>query len=319
MLLTCGEALIDLVPGESGDSDFKPVPGGAPYNVACAVSRMGAPAAFLGAVADDWLGELLRARLRETGVDTGLLAQRTAATPIALVRRNPTGSAEYIFHGLGPDSPCLTEEHIPANLPDQVNCIVTGGLAAGLPGSAEVVEALLERERGHRLLVLDPNIRPTLMYDRPALLDRWWRQLACADIVKVSDEDVGWLAPGEEPEAFARHLLEHGPALVVLTRGGDGAVALTLKERVFVRPPKITVRDTVGAGDTYTAACLVWLHRQGLLSRDATVGLGRGPLHELLRFASAAAAICCTRAGAETPTLDEVQSLLTRTASVGGT
>jgi fructokinase len=168
----------------------------------------------------------------------------------------------------------------------------------------------MRREHGRRVLTLDPNVRPSLVGERSAYLARLEGWVSLADVVKVSRADLAWLyseaAPEAAPEAAAAAWLARGPSLVVVTRGHDGCLGLTDRDRVEVPGTPVVVSDTVGAGDAFTSGLLAWLQAAGLLERASVREIPADALREGLTFANRAAAITCTRAGAQPPTRSEM-------------
>ncbi|WP_246499147.1 PfkB family carbohydrate kinase, partial [Microvirga soli] len=195
----------------------------------------------------------------------------------------------------------LTPEALPAELPADVNAIAAGSYALGVEPIATAIETLLRREAGSRVISLDPNVRPRVVGDLDIYRERFERLLAYADIVKASDEDIELLYGTHGLASAARAWLRHGPKLVIITRGEKGPLAAfgdTILER---RAPKIEVVDTVGAGDTFHAGLLAWLDANGLLTSKGIAGMSEAQVTTALDFAAAAAAIVCTRRGANPP------------------
>jgi fructokinase len=171
---------------------------------------------------------------------------------------------------------------------------------------ASAQRALIEREHRRALISYDPNIRPTV---EPAL--QIWREtlqwmLPRTHLLKVSEEDIGLLFPGQPLDALAASWLAQGPRLVVITRGGDGALGFTASAQVQAAPMQVQVVDTVGAGDTFQAALLTWLAEHERLSIDGLAQLDAASLRDLLGFATRAAAITCSRRGADLPRRGEL-------------
>jgi fructokinase len=177
-------------------------------------------------------------------------------------------------------------------------------LAAEPCGSA--LEALMQREQNNRVISLDPNIRPTLIHNRDGYLARLDRLVAMADIVRLSGEDLVWLEPGTRFEDLAARWLHRGAKLVILTRGAEGATAVSASAAVSVPGETVKVVDTVGAGDTFTAAMLARLEKTGLLTKPGIARLSRDHLTDVLAFAVKAASITVSRAGANPPWLNEL-------------
>jgi fructokinase len=167
------------------------------------------------------------------------------------------------------------------------------------PGGA-VLERFLVRARDSATVVVDPNVRPSVVGDLSRVradVDRW---CGIADILKASADDVGVLYPGEPPEAVAGRWLSAGAGVVVVTLGADGVLAVTASGVVRVPAPPTVVVDTVGAGDTFTAGFLAWLHGAGALGGRLN-GLGAQDLEAALALGVRAAAITCSRVGADPP------------------
>lgn len=293
MILCCGEALIDMLPQGAG---FVPHPGGAVFNTAIALGRLGARTGFFSGLSADFFGDMLRASLAEARVDASPCV--TAARPCTLAFvRLVDGQASYAFYDEGTAGRMLTE----ADLPEvTAEALFFGGISLVVEPCALAYEALLQREAGRRVVMIDPNIRPGFITDAPAYRARIARMLARADIVKLSREDLDWLAPGQG-EGFVAGLLAGGTALVLVTDGQKGASAITARHRIAEPARRVAVVDTVGAGDTFNAGVLASLQRAGLLTRPALEILSSEALRAALSLGTAAAAVTVSRAGANPP------------------
>jgi fructokinase len=166
--------------------------------------------------------------------------------------------------------------------------------------------ALVEREHARSVIAYDPNVRLKVEPDLQRWRDTLQWMLPRTTLLKVSDEDLGLLYPGADPAMLATQWLAAGVALVVVTRGGEGAWAWTAATHVAVPPVPVTVIDTVGAGDTFQAALLTTLAERGLLSRAALTAIAAAPLTAAVQFATRAAAITCSRRGADLPRRGEL-------------
>ncbi|MEU7031221.1 carbohydrate kinase [Streptomyces sp. NPDC046275] len=289
MIVVAGESLIDLVPdGAPGPlAPLLPRPGGGPYNTAVALGRLGADVAFCSRVSTDAFGEALMARLAGAGVATGLVQRGPEPTTLAVAAVGPDGSARYGFYVEGTADRFF---ELPERLPEGVRAVAFGTCSLALEPGASAYEALLRRSAREGLLtLLDPNVRPGLIPDAEAYRERFAGWLPDVSLLKLSEEDARWL--GGSPAGWLRA----GPAAVVLTRGGAGLTVFTGEHEVSVPGVRVPVVDTIGAGDTVNAALL-----HGLAGR-APGALDRADWRELLAFAARAAAVTCTRAGAEPP------------------
>ena len=307
MILSCGEALIDMLPRTStlGEPAFAPYAGGAVFNTAIALGRLGAPSAFFSGVSNDMLGEILADTLTAAKVDTQYLARSDLPTTVAFVKL-VNGQATYAFYDEGTAGRMLSTDQMP-NLPADVSTLFLGGISLVNDPAASTYEALQARECGIRVTMVDPNIRPGFIQGKEAeYRARIERMIARADIVKLSDEDLHWLAGAGDLTQLARGILTKGPKLVFITEGAAGARAVTASQDRFVAAQKITVVDTVGAGDTFNAGTLAALHKAGALTKAGIATLSDATLDAALTLGTRAAAITCARAGANPPWANEL-------------
>lgn len=314
MIVCCGEALIDMVPDGGRADAFLARPGGCLYTTSIAAARLGSRTRFLGRLGTDFLGEALVERLLSNGVDSSLLARRDQPATLAFVTRGPGGDARYAFYSSGAADRSLEYSDLPGSLGPEARFLAVGSISLLQEPLASTVEALVERERGQVLVSLDPNIRPSLIADRPRYVERLMALASRSAIVKASSEDLEWLFPELAADERAGRLVQAGADLVVETRGPEGAMAATRRTRARTAAFRVTVADTIGAGDTFHAALLHRLDSSGIYTRAALAALDEADLSGMLEFAQAAAAIDCTRIGAEPPTLDEVEAFLDRSS-----
>jgi fructokinase len=296
VIVVCGEALIDMI--TTGDGARRPTPGGGPFNTARALARLQVPAAFLGHFSSDEFGRMLADQLAADGASLSLATFGPEPTTIAVANIGRDGLAEYEFSIDGTSAPKLTLDMIPAELPVEVKAVHLGTLGLVLEPMASSLAALVRREHGRRLVMLDPNIRPVLATD-PQYRPRLDTLISQSTIVKASDADVAWLFPGLPLAEAAHTLLACGPRLVILTLGAEGAIGVTADAEVKVPAPVVEVVDTIGAGDAFGAALLAWLHDHDRLSRELRID--RDDLRAALEFACLVASITCTRPGADPP------------------
>jgi len=302
MILSCGEALIDMLPRTStqGEACFAPYAGGAVFNTAIALGRLGAPSAFFSGVSNDMLGEILADALAASKVDTRYLARSDRPTTVAFVKLL-NGQASYAFYDEATAGRMLSTGDLPT-LPDEVDTLFLGGISLVNDPAASTYEALQERECATRVTMLDPNIRPGFIAGKEAgYRARIERMIARADIVKLSDEDLHWLEGQGDLTALARGILARGPKVVFITEGAKGARAVTTTQDIFLPAQKVAVVDTVGAGDTFNAGVLSALHRVGALSKAGLASLDASILTAALSLATRAAAVTVSRAGANPP------------------
>jgi fructokinase len=300
--LVVGEALVDVVLRRGAQPAEHP--GGSPANVAIGLGRLGRRVDLLTWLADDAYGDLVREHLAASDVHVLAGDRGPERTSVARAHLDDQGAATYEFD-LTWDLPGRFDEG------DDTPAVVhTGSIATVLTPGAEAVARLLADRRATSTLTYDPNLRPALMGDAGATLPVVERLVELADVVKVSDEDLAWLHPGVAPVEIARDWLRRGPALVVVTLGGEGALAVTAAgDEIALTAPPVTVADTVGAGDSFMAGLIDGLWSAGLLGADAREQLhavDRATVERVLVRCAAIAAITVSRAGANPPTSAEL-------------
>ena len=307
MVVVAGEALFDLfVSAQTRDGlTLDARLGGSPYNVAVGLARLAQPVAFLAGIGRGPLGDRLMRALTAEGVDTRCIQRVTAPTTLGLVGLDDAGVPEYAFYGEGGADRQLRPEAL-AHWPAAAVALHVGSFATVVEPIASTLRTLIAREHAQRVIAYDPNVRLNV---EPDLL-RWRAQvdwmLPCTHILKISVEDCELLFPGQDAADLAAQWRRAGVAVVVVTRGGDGADAWCAGGHVFVPSVPVTVVDTVGAGDTFQAALITWLAEHDQLSPTALATLDTGALRSALGFAAAAAAITCSRRGADLPRRSEL-------------
>ena len=301
MILCCGEALIDMLPRTTtdGEAAFAPYAGGAVFNTAIALGRLGAPAGFFSGLSTDMLGEILVTTLTASKVDARYAARSARPTTVAFVKL-VNGQATYAFYDENTAGRMLALHDLPA-LGPEVQALFFGGISLVNDPAAATYEALMTREAKARVMMIDPNIRPGFITDEASYRARIDRMLAMADIVKLSDEDLHWLLGAGGIEELARRILTRGPRLVCITEGAKGVTGFTSADNIFVPAQRVEVVDTVGAGDTFNAGLLAALHRRGALGKERVATLDGETIRAALTLGVQAAAVTVSRAGANPP------------------
>ena len=294
--LVVGEALVDVV--RAADGTTTAYPGGSAANVAVALARLDRPAWFSTCFADDDYGRLVAAQLDRAGVHLASDPAAIGRTSSAVATIGSGGAATYEFD--------LDWRLSPLALPEGLAPVVvhTSSLGAVLAPGADDVVTILERLRATATVSYDVNARPVVTGTGPEIIERVERVASLSDVVKASDEDLEALWPDLTHEESARHLLSLGPAVVVVTRGQEGALWVSRSGQGVVAAVRVEVADTIGAGDTFGAALI-----DGLWERDLLGGEHRGVLAELdagtwsavLAWAASVAAVTVSRPGADPP------------------
>ncbi|MEU5220411.1 carbohydrate kinase [Streptomyces sp. NPDC020807] len=305
-----GECVADIFEdhdqSDSGGLALRALAGGGPANTAVALARLGTPTRFLGRFSGDAFGTLFRARLSASGVDLGDSVTTSEPSTLAVADLDSTGQAAYTFYAEGAADWQWTSSELAATRNDDAVCLHTGSLALIRQPAGNRIEEHLAQVREHTTVSVDPNVRP-LLVPPSAYRERLPHWCALADILRLSEDDCAVLAPDTGLDEACETWHAAGVRLVVITLGGNGALASLDGMRVTVTAPPVTVVDTVGAGDSFTA---------GLLHRLAALGHLGGRLDALTlddvtdacSFAAQVAALTCSVAGANPPWADETEA-----------
>ncbi len=306
MILCCGEALIDFLPRKLGNGadGFQPVNGGSLYNTAIAIGRLEVPVGLFTGISKDFFGDGLREGLKASNVSSKFLRAKDLHTTLALVKLTD-GHARYSFIDDNSAGRMLTRKDLP-KLPKTVTALHFGSISLIPEPCGTTHETLLKQMAKTRVISLDPNIRPTVIKNKPQHMQRLARLIALADILKISDEDVKWMTGSSDLDKAGKAWLKKGAKVVAITKGGEGCAIFTTRNTLWLDAPQVKVADTVGAGDTFTAGFLAQLERAGLLTKKALATIGAEDLTAAADYAMRAAAITVSRPGADPPWLKEM-------------
>lgn len=311
MFISCGDALVDLFSqpaASAGDVSLAGHVGGSPLNVALGLARLGNPSAYFCKNSTDFVGQRIRQYLETNRVDTRWVIPTSLNSTLAMIQTNDDGSANYAFYTSNTADVSIALDELPAQFPDEVNVLHFGSYSTAVNPTSSSLLALAKRETGQRVISYDPNIRPSIEPD----MDLWRAVFqgfaATANFVKASDEDIESLfGKALGYDEFAADRISEGAALVAVTEGAGGASLYCADGRQSrSQAISVDVKDTVGAGDTFQAASLHYLASHGCLA-GSQLQLGQIDLNDMVNFAARAAAITCTRHGADLPTLEELQ------------
>lgn len=315
MILVCGEALVDLfldVP-DGAEMAGRAVAGGSPFNVAIGLARLGVSVGFLGAISRDGIGAMLAERLSREGVDGSQIVRSDRLSTISAVATGADGQPSYGFHGEGAADRFLTPAELPAELPADVQALSFGSYSMAVEPTGGTLALLAEREHGRRVISVDPNLRPGVVPDMALWADAAERFYRVATIIKASDEDIRIAGGGKlSLREAAAYWLGLGAKLVVITRGAEGAIGFCAAGQVELPARAVSVRDTVGAGDSFHAALLARLVQTDRLNIEGVAALDQAALGEVLTYAATAASITVGRRGADLPKAVDVETELAR-------
>jgi len=299
----CGEVLIDLLPGEP---ERTAIVGGGPANTAKALSRLGHEVQFIDGISTDAYGKLARAELIRDGVGLNLALTSDLPTCTATVSLSDDGSASYEFLIDGTATFAFDDSWLPDPEKYKPEVLQIGTLVTIIEPGASVLYEWAIQVSEFAPIVFDPNIRPSVKPDLVKYRDEVEKWIKISSVVKFSEDDIAALYPNEDPIEVAKICIEKGVQLVVITKGASGLVGVTADGVVEVSGVKVAVVDTVGAGDTVGAILVEAIAQIGILN---LTGL---KLREVLHRAAVAAAITCSRTGAQPPRAFELTEALER-------
>ena len=309
MFAVLGEALLDMVQPGPGTT-YVARPGGGPFNIAIGLRRLGHRTALLARMSSGGLGHIVRDHAVANDLDLTATVATADQTTLAFASLDEEGRASYDFYVRGTADWGWRPTEL-ESLPPGTRVFHTGSLATAVPPGADIVLNRVERlhEDDDVLVSFDPNIRPALAGPHGEAVRRVERFVAASDVVKASDEDLGWLYPGLDLADAARRWADLGPSFVVVTRGAEGCLAVTRAGELLVRPStKVELVDTIGAGDAFESGLLSGLVDAGAYDAVSLAGLSVEALSGVLDRAVLVSGMTCERPGADPPTREEYEA-----------
>lgn len=293
----CGEVVIDLIPD---GTERKAVVGGGPANTAKALSKLGIATQFIDGISSDKYGQMALKELHKDGVLLDFVKFSDKPTCLAIVTLNLKGGATYEF--VIDDTATFDFSHswLPDAADKKPSLLHIGTLVTAIEPAASVLFEWAKKVAVVAPIVFDPNIRPAVMSDRQQYVKQVERWVTISNAVKVSDDDIYWLYPGQDLDQVAKRWLGMGPELIVVTFGDKGLAGYRKDSKISVDAKKVVVADTVGAGDTVGAILVEAIIEDGLDK------LTNERLTLMLDRAARAAAITVSRTGARPPGRDEI-------------
>ncbi len=311
MFLSCGDSLFDMFVAGAGSSDdtrvsIEGVVGGSPMNVALGMARLGHNSRYLTKLSSDLFGRRIAQFLDTNSVDRTLSVPTELNSTLAMVETGDDGSAQYVFYINNTADVALAVDELPATLPDDVRVLHFASYSTAVEPVAGTLRHLAARESVNKIVSYDPNLRLSIEPDVAVWQSSFKKFAASANLVKASDEDIESLYGKGSEDKFVADCFSHGAQLVYITRGPDGASAFASSgENAVTEGVSVNVVDTVGAGDTFQAAILHWLADNNHIGSGASIE-GSVDLQGSLAFATKAAAITCSRRGADLPVLSDL-------------
>lgn len=311
MIISCGEALLDFfrISGEPEGNLFKTMIGGSPLNVAVGVSRLGHTSAFLGKISRDMFGEEIAAFIKKENISSRYVASTDLPSTLSFVD-NTGGSPQYAFFGEGAADRSILPEDLPNDFDADVKCLHFGSYSIVVSPTCKSFYDLICREAALRTISLDVNVRLTVVPE----LDSWRNTvnqlLPFLDLIKASTEDVGLLYPDHSPDQVARRWLENGAIAAIITDGSNGSRVYLNGDSAHIAAVATRMVDTVGAGDTFQSGLLTKLDELGVLEKQKLKQATLEDFKSAMHFGAAAAAITCSRQGADLPFRSEVDALI---------
>lgn len=312
MYLCCGDALFDMFAEKNRESEaasnvnLAGHVGGSPMNVATGLARLGHKSRYFTKLSSDLFGQRMRGHFKENEIDIDLCIDTNLNTTLAIVETRADGSAAYVFYTDNTADVSIETKELPVTLPADIQVVHFGSYSTAVDPTSASLMQLAARESANRVVSYDPNLRPTIEPD----IDKWREVYAgyasSAKIIKASDEDIETLLGKNKEDQFVADSFAHGAQLVYITRGPDGGSGFKANgDTAHAKGVVVSVVDTVGAGDTFQASILHWMASEGHLNSSAEL-VGEVDLQGSMDFAIKAAAITCTRSGADLPFLSEL-------------
>ncbi len=291
--------MIDMIPSDHVMA-FKPLAGGAVLNTAIGIGRQSVDVGLVSGVSTDLFGDFLVKTLQDSAVDVSYLIRSDRPTTLAFVTL-ASGHASYAFYDENTAGRMVLPDDMPQELSNEIDALFFGGISLAVEPCADAYVAFLDKNKASRLVMVDANIRRSFINDEPRYRARMAKVFANCDILKISDEDLQWISPTNQPrDKKALEILNQGPELLCLTLGAKGVEVYDKNGlRFFCPAPRTTVADTIGAGDAFNAGLLVSIKRLHALSTSAVLALSQNDLETAVRFATAFASDTTTRQGSD--------------------
>ncbi len=306
MIICCGEALIDMLPGKSTEHGdvLIPVAGGSVFNTAIALGRLGEKIHFCSSISTDRFGRLLVDRLKASGVDVSLCHISEKPTTLAFMEMI-NGQANYNFYDEGTAGQILGEQDLPA-IGSVIDAMLFGGISLVSEPCGSAFESLMTRYAADCVTYLDPNIRPNMISYPSKHRNRIQRMITLSDIVKVSDEDLHWIEPGLGETDIVNKWLGWDVSLIIITHGAEGSAAYSTTGTIKTNAITTNVIDTIGAGDSFNAGIISALREAGLLNKSSLAAADISDIKPAMEQAALIASITVSRAGADAPWKNEL-------------
>ncbi len=301
MIICSGENLIDFVPNSEDSESFKACVGGSPLNTAIGLGAMKTPVYFFSRISNDFFGKKIISFLKKHNVKTNLIQKTSDKTTLGFISNKK--KPEFAFYANQTADRNLTHYSFKSTVLKKIMLAHFSSISLVLKPGSETYFKMIKSLKNNSLISIDPNVRGSLIENKQKFLKRFNEFLKLADIIKLSDEDFNYINSNKNPDKIIPSWIKKNNILfVIFTMGENGSILYTQNFRIYIKSYKVKIKDTVGAGDIYQAAVINYLYKSKNLNKNKLLNLTKYEWEECLKFASKAAAICCTKEGCYPPT-----------------
>ena len=305
MIICSGENLIDFVPISEDSKSFKACVGGSPLNTAIGLGAMKTPVYFFSRISNDFFGKKIISFLKKNNVKTNLIQKTSDKTTLGFISNKK--KPEFAFYANQTADRNLSQYSFKSAVLKKILLAHFSSISLVLKPGSETYFNMIKSLKKNSLISIDPNVRASVIKNKQKFLKRFNEFLKLADIIKLSNEDFHYINNKNNPDKIIPDWIKKNNILfVIFTMGEEGSILYTQKFRIYIKSYKVKIKDTVGAGDIYQAAIINYLYKNKNLSKNKILNFTKSEWENCLKFASKAAAICCTKEGCYPPTEKEI-------------
>ena len=305
MIICSGENLIDFVPISEDSKSFKACVGGSPLNTAIGLGAMKTPVYFFSRISNDFFGKKIISFLKKNNVKTNLIQKTSDKTTLGFISNKK--KPEFAFYANQTADRNLSKYSFKSAVLKKILLAHFSSISLVLKPGSETYFKMIKSLKKNSLISIDPNVRASVIKNKQKFLKRFNEFLKLADIIKLSNEDFHYINNKNNPDKIIPDWIKKNNILfVIFTIGEKGSILYTQKFRIYIKSYKVKIKDTVGAGDIYQAAIINYLYKNKNFSKNKILNFTKSEWENCLKFASKAAAICCTKEGCYPPTEKEI-------------